>query len=130
MIVKLLTEHYLRVPSFKRGCTGSSESTLVKMSHCLKLRVAAQIYILHIFNPYHANIFCLENVVFLFASAAYIQVRFRLDFIMEANNVNPDQTAPKERSDLSTLLQYRPQRYISRRESRRQVMTVGQKVYQ
>ena len=27
-------------------------------------------------------------------SAAYIQVRFRLDFIMEANTMNHDQTAP------------------------------------
>ena len=28
-------------------------------------------------------------------SAAYIQVHFRLDFFMEANNINPDHTAPK-----------------------------------
>ena len=27
-------------------------------------------------------------------SAAYVQVHSRLDFIMEANNVNHDQTAP------------------------------------
>ena len=27
-------------------------------------------------------------------SAAYIQVHFRLDFIMEANTMNSDQTAP------------------------------------
>ena len=26
--------------------------------------------------------------------AAYIQVHFRLDFITEATNMNPDQTAP------------------------------------
>ena len=29
-----------------------------------------------------------------FTSAAYIQVPFRLDFFMEANNMKPDQTAP------------------------------------
>ena len=29
-------------------------------------------------------------------SAAYIQMHFRIDFFMEANNVNLDQTAPKE----------------------------------
>ena len=34
MIVKLLTEHYLAFLSLKGGCTGSSESTLVKMSNC------------------------------------------------------------------------------------------------
>ena len=28
-------------------------------------------------------------------SAAYIQVHLRLDFFMEASNMNPDQTAPK-----------------------------------
>ena len=34
-------------------------------------------------------------------SAAYIQVHFRLDLTMEANTMNPDQTAPKtwEQSD-------------------------------
>ena len=34
MSVKLLTEHRLEFESLKRGCTGSSESTLVKMPHC------------------------------------------------------------------------------------------------
>ena len=40
--------------------------------------------------------------------AANTQVHFRLDFIMEANNMNPDQTAPKgEQSDLGPYcLQY------------------------
>ena len=36
MIVKLLTEHHLEFLSFKGGCTGSSESTLVKMPRCWK----------------------------------------------------------------------------------------------
>ena len=36
MIVKLLTEHHLTFLSLKRGCTGLSESTLVKMSNCWK----------------------------------------------------------------------------------------------
>ena len=31
--VKLLTEHHLDFLSLKGGCTGSSESTLVKMPH-------------------------------------------------------------------------------------------------
>ena len=34
MSVKLLTEHHLEFLSLTRGCTGLSESTLVKMSHC------------------------------------------------------------------------------------------------
>ena len=36
MIVKLLTERHLEFLSLKEGCTGSSESTLVKMSNCWK----------------------------------------------------------------------------------------------
>ena len=42
MSVKLLTEHHLEFLSLKRGCTGSSESTLVKMPHCWKSHVVAQ----------------------------------------------------------------------------------------
>ena len=33
MTVKLLTEHHLEFLSLKGGCTGSSESTLVKILH-------------------------------------------------------------------------------------------------
>ena len=41
MSVKLLTEYRLEFVSLKGGCTGSSESALVKMPHC----VAAQFMI-------------------------------------------------------------------------------------
>ena len=43
MIVKLLTEHHLEFLSLKRGCRGSSESVLVKMPHCWKSHVTAQL---------------------------------------------------------------------------------------
>ena len=43
MTVKLLTEHNLEFLSLKGGCTGLSESTLVKMPHCLKSHVMAQL---------------------------------------------------------------------------------------
>ena len=43
MSVKLLPEHHLEFVSLKGGCTGSSESTLVKMPHCWKSHVLAQI---------------------------------------------------------------------------------------
>ena len=43
MIVKLLTERHLEFLSLKEGWTGSSESTLVKMSNCWKSRALAQI---------------------------------------------------------------------------------------
>ena len=43
MIVKLLTEHRLEFLSLKRGCTDSSESTLVKIPHCWKSHVTADV---------------------------------------------------------------------------------------
>ena len=39
---KLLSEHRLEFLSVKVGYTGSSESTLVKLSHCWKSHVTAQ----------------------------------------------------------------------------------------
>ena len=44
MTVKLLTEHHLEFLSLKGGCTGSSESTLIKMPYCWKSHVAAQLW--------------------------------------------------------------------------------------
>ena len=45
MTIKLLTEHRLEFLSLKGGCTGSSESTLVKMPHCWNSRVTAQLFL-------------------------------------------------------------------------------------
>ena len=39
MSLKLMTEHHLEFLSLNGGCTGSSESTLVKMPHCWKSHV-------------------------------------------------------------------------------------------
>ena len=44
MSVKLLTEHNLEFLSSKGGCTGSSGSTPVKMPHCWKSHVTAQMF--------------------------------------------------------------------------------------
>ena len=46
-LVKLLIEHRLELLSLKGGYTGSYESTLVKMPHCWKSHVMAQIVILY-----------------------------------------------------------------------------------
>ena len=43
MIVKLLIEHHLLFLSLEVDCTGSSESTLVKMSNCWKSHAAAEL---------------------------------------------------------------------------------------
>ena len=43
MSAQLLTEHHLEFLRLKGGCTGLSESTLVKMPHCWKSHVAAHL---------------------------------------------------------------------------------------
>ena len=49
MSVKLLTEQCLVLLSLKGGCTGSAGATLVKMPHCWKSRVTAQLLSSHSF---------------------------------------------------------------------------------
>ena len=44
MTAKLLTEQHFEFLSFKENCTGSSESTLVKIPHCWKSRVVAPFF--------------------------------------------------------------------------------------
>ena len=44
--------------------------------------------------------FCHENVVCFIKFAVYIQVHFRLDLLIKANNVSPDQIAHMEQSDM------------------------------
>ena len=41
---------------------------------------------------YLANTFCPENAVSFYTFAAYIQMHFKLHFIMGSNIMNPDQT--------------------------------------
>ena len=61
MTIKLLTEDYLEFLSLKGGCTGSSESKLVKMPHCWKSHVAA-----HMFgsrDPENSSQFSLSTLI-------------------------------------------------------------------
>ena len=51
MAIKLLTGHNLEFLSLKGGCTGSSESTLVKIPHCWKALVTAHIYLAKAYIP-------------------------------------------------------------------------------
>ena len=41
--LRLLTDYHLDFLGFKGGCSGSSESTLVKMPHCWKSHVVAHL---------------------------------------------------------------------------------------
>ena len=50
MRIKLLNEHNLEFLSLKGGCTASSESTLVKMPHCWKSHVTAQLLNEHMYQ--------------------------------------------------------------------------------
>ena len=59
MSVKLLTEPHFEFLNFKGGCTGSSEYTFVKMQHCWKTHVAAQLYFLE--KP-EQKILCLTRL--------------------------------------------------------------------
>ena len=51
MTVELLTEQHLELLSLKGGCTGSSESTHVKMPYCWKSHVAVQ----KVKRPFHIS---------------------------------------------------------------------------
>ena len=52
MTVKLLTEHHLEFLRLKGGCTGSSESIHVKVPHCWKSHVVAQMSKSRLFCTY------------------------------------------------------------------------------
>ena len=64
MIVKLLTEQHLEFLSLKGGCTGSSESTLVKMPYCWKSHVTAQILLTGLGKDLWGLICCMMNCTF------------------------------------------------------------------
>ena len=61
MTVKLLTEHHLEFLSLTGGCTGSSESTLVKILHCWKSHTMAHMYIGNILSSFLDIDECLNN---------------------------------------------------------------------
>ena len=81
MTVKILTEHHLEFLRLTGGCTGSSESTCVKMPHCWKSHVVAHMCLLSVLGC-HLIICCL-----------YPHGLHSLN-IAEVNNINHDQSAP------------------------------------
>ena len=65
MNIKLLTEHHLEFLGLKGSFTGLSESTLVKMPHCWKSHVAAQLNRkFHIFYSTCLCTFCILYINF------------------------------------------------------------------
>ena len=68
MTIKLLTEHYLEFLSLKGGCTGSSESTHVKMPHCWKSHVRVHMILSYListqaFMKAHLGDNCVQNFI-------------------------------------------------------------------
>ena len=74
MSVKLLAEQHLEYVSFKGGCTGSSESTLVKMPHCWKSHATAHYYDFMLY--FSAFIDDMEKLCFSAGIAFPSMVRF------------------------------------------------------
>ena len=66
MSVKLLTEHHLEFLSLKGGCTGSSESTLVKIPHCWKSHDMAHLSLKPLFCLFLSG--CLRQVLLYFTN--------------------------------------------------------------
>ena len=80
MSFNLLTEHHLEFLSFKGGFTGSSEPTHVKIPHCWKSHVTAQLIPcieLHVIVPHNqAKIYkciILTHLVNVFCSTLAYQ---------------------------------------------------------
>ena len=76
MTIKLLTEHFLEVLSLTGGCTGSSQSTLVKMPHCWKSHATAHFSVgfrkqIYTFNNLTLRLTILNPVKSYFESSSY-----------------------------------------------------------
>ena len=76
MSVKQLTEHRLEFVSLKGGCTGSSESTLVKM-HC----VTAQFFLIYWLR---ADVY---DMLGTFISHMAVEMTDRQDFQSQARQI-------------------------------------------
>ena len=70
MSVKLLAEHHLEFLRLTGDCTGSSESALVKMPHCWKSHVAAQMNLIHQKHGHQGARLILAKVTINFFSSA------------------------------------------------------------
>ena len=73
MNIKLLTKQHLEFLRFKGGCTGSSESTLVKMPHCWKSHVTAHIQCSPFIMLYFGSIGKARNISELCHKGAILQ---------------------------------------------------------
>ena len=89
MFYNLLTEHYLEFLRFKRGYTGSCESTLVKNAHCWKSHVMAR----HVLFVWIYDWFLCFFLTFMFVSCAMglnvncnFCIKWKICFKLSQNN--------------------------------------------
>ena len=88
MSVKLLTEYHLEFLSLRGGCTGSSESTFVKMSNCWKSHSGAHISVLT--NHNMAKSFTDRPRIPSSLFISNVQARSTLlQFIQGSDGINP-----------------------------------------
>ena len=94
MSVKLQTEHHSEFLSLRGGCTGSFESTLIKMPHCWKSYVTAQscftvitlclLFLLYISGAIRPDLYPRKDAVLqqssLDRSFGRLHVRLKYDF--------------------------------------------------
>ena len=78
MTVKLLTEHNLEFLGLTGGCTGLSEFTLVKIPHCWKSHVTAQLLLLLFKENYNRVLqnngkVWLSRIIYRLQSAAAVE---------------------------------------------------------
>ena len=80
MIVKQLTEQHLELLSLKGGCTDSSVSTLVKISHCRKSHVTAHFNSDHWFRDKYVSFMYRDIRILVTLSGGHVflmdQIRF------------------------------------------------------
>ena len=76
MTVKLLIEHHLEFLSLKRGCTGSSVSTLVKIPHCWKSHVVAHVLDFTIIDTFPVMLHTFRQMSCYVLNPSYSKARF------------------------------------------------------
>ena len=80
MIVKLLTEHHLEFLSLQGGCTGSSESTLVKIPNCWKSGAVAQFHLISIVLLHQCQCYGKRHLIELAVILAYNIIMYFISF--------------------------------------------------
>ena len=111
MSVKLLTEQHLEFLSLKGGCTGSYESTLVKMPHCWKTHIVAQLC-----NTSSNNSMC-PSFVFIDRKNVVEQIRLHVSCELSSGSQYQAIFHKKEKQILQFLFTVNKRWYLSNKTS-------------